>query len=168
MVNKIKIHFSAKEQIPEFIEAAKEYQNIWDADGEKIVAALTKWSGLAWKEDKIEAKTFEGISHSHPLELRSSRTFEVKKATLVHELGHRLLSSHNLRHLDGQDSHQVLDLFLYDVWVELYGKDFADEMVKFESNLKGVSDYEGMWKDALAKTQGERQEILRQIIRKQD
>jgi hypothetical protein len=36
----------------------------------------------------------------------------------------------------------VLDLFLYDVWESLWGKDLADQQVKFESGLRGLYDYE--------------------------
>jgi hypothetical protein len=48
-------------------------------------------------------------------------------------------------------------LYLYDVWVQLYGKEFADRAVVVESARKGIYDYEGAWKTtALAMTRKER------------
>lgn len=159
----VKITFSPKEQKEEFIQATKEYQEIWDQEGVKIVKALAKWSGLDWKEDKINATVYEGISYSHPLTLRASYPNDIKLATLIHELGHRILSSNHIKIED--DSHKILFLFLYEVWADLYGEEFADKMVTVESNRKGIHDYEGMWNEALNKTQEERSFKLKSYLK---
>jgi len=36
------------------------------------------------------------------------------------------------------DEHRVLDLFLYDVWESLWGRDLAEQQVTFESGLRGA------------------------------
>ena len=56
-----------------------------------------------------------------------------KKATLVHEMGHRL--SFLLPRTAELDDHRLLYLFLYDVWTDLYGRAFADRMVAIERRI---------------------------------
>jgi hypothetical protein len=75
----------------------------------------------------------------------ASYSSATKRATLVHELSHRLIS--DLVPYDFED-HPTIFLFVYDVWVELWGKEFADEQVQIESARRGP--YESAWKDALA------------------
>ena len=81
--------------------------------------------------------------------LRASYPADVKKSVLVHEHGHRLIVQLKNRPAD-LDEHRVLDLFLYDVWESLWGRDFADQQVTFESGLRGMYDYEAVWKWALS------------------
>jgi hypothetical protein len=47
----------------------------------------------------------------------------------VHELGHRLMGELVPA---GVDHHSIIFLFVYDVWVELWGQSFADEQVTIE------------------------------------
>jgi hypothetical protein len=88
--------------------------------------------------------------------LRASYQYATKKATLVHELGHRLIAKQSKA-----DNHPILFLFLYDVWVELWGKEFADEQVAIESNRRGLYDYEGAWREALSISSAERKKKLK-------
>jgi hypothetical protein len=44
----------------------------------------------------------------------------------------------------------VIFLFVYDVWAQLWGKEFADAQVVVESGRRGLYDYESAWRDALA------------------
>ena len=63
-------------------------------------------------------------------------------------LGLRLLSPiPATKELDAQ---RALFLILYDVWVDLYGKSFADNAVKAQKGWKGVYDYESAWNWALS------------------
>ena len=64
-----------------------------------------------------------------PMHLRASYLPDTKKATLIHELGHRLQS--DIFHHD-EDDHKYLFLWLYDVWIKLYGREFADAQVDVE------------------------------------
>ena len=55
-----------------------------------------------------------------------------------------------------EEDHPYLFLYLYDVWVGLYGREFADAEVVVESARKGYYDYEGAWRDVLALTESAR------------
>jgi len=99
------------------------------------------------------------------LELRftaSAETFRAatKRGTLVHELGHRLAADVPFK----GDHHELIFLFVYDVWVDLWGQSFADGQVKIESQRKGVSDYEGIWKRTLALPAAERAKRFQEIV----
>jgi len=136
---------------PEFKAAADEYRSIWAEEGGRIVEALRGATGLTLEAGTIQAVVFEGVSysgyHDAPMRLRASYPSATKRATLVHELSHRLIS--DLVPYDSED-HPIIFLFVYDVWVQLWGKEFADEQVKVESARRGLYDYERAWKDALA------------------
>lgn len=138
-------------QGPEFAAAAEEYQAIWKAEGELIVDALRKATGLALEPGPIQAIVYEGVSYSgyrkRPMRLRASYSSATKRATLVHELSHRLISDVAPRDVD---QHPVIFLFVYDVWLKLWGKEFADEQVAVESARRGLYNYESAWRDALA------------------
>ena len=88
----------------------------------------------------------------------------MKKATLVHEQGHRLIAQLKNRPTD-LDEHRVLDLFLYDVWEDVWGRDLADQQVKFESGMRGLYDYETAWKWALSFSKAERASRLAAIVK---
>ena len=110
---------------------------------------------------------FEGVSNAGsrgmPMYLRASYTADVKKATIVHELGHRLAAP--LTSLpDGVDGHRVLNLFLYDVWDDLWGRAFADEQVVVEMGRRGVYDYETAWQWTLAYDREGRARRLAEIV----
>ncbi len=94
---------------------------------------------------------------------RASYPSEIKKATLIHELGHRLNAKIRNRP-NGIDEHRVLFLYLYDVWTRLYGKSFADHAVEVEKQRKGIYDYETAWKWALSMSGQKRASKLREII----
>ena len=48
------------------------------------------------------------------------------------------------------DDHRVLYLFLYDAWMDLYGREFADRMVATERQFRSTYDYDAAWTWALA------------------
>ena len=50
----------------------------------------------------------------------------------------------------------MIFLFVYDVWVDLWGKPFADQQVRIEGLRKGIVDYEGVWKRTLTLSADER------------
>ena len=92
------------------------------------------------------------------IRLRAGYSPDYKKATLVHELGHRLALA--LPNHGGLDDHRLLYLFLYDAWTDLYGQDFADRMVAIERRIPGGYDYDSAWTWALSQTRQERQDRL--------
>jgi hypothetical protein len=95
------------------------------------------------------------------MRLRASYPPATKRATLVHELAHRLISE--LVPQDFED-HPIIFLFVYDVWIELWGKPFADEQVAVESRRRGIYDYEAAWKNALKLTAKERAARFKQFL----
>ena len=162
----LRIHFSPESE--PFAEAAREYQSLWEAEGSRIIAAMEHVSGLKFPEKEIEAVVYEGISRSgsagSPMRMRASYPVATKKATLIHELGHRHIAQLR-RRPPGLDEHRVLFLFLYDVWEKLDGKGFADEQVEVEKRRRGVYDYDAAWEWALAQSKEERTKRFSEIVR---
>jgi hypothetical protein len=155
---RVAMHFEPESPTDAFIKAAAEYDALWKAEGARMVEAMERITGLPFVERDIKAVIFEGASYSgfgdKPMHLRASYTTEVKKATLVHELLHRMLG--RVRTTDEIDEHRKLFLVLYEIWVSLEGKEFADRNVVVESRRKGIYDYESAWKWALAMSAEER------------
>ncbi len=144
----------------EFIEATTAYQRIWDNDGTKILETIMKISSLSFAEHYINALIFEGISFSNPLMLRASYPEQVKRGTLIHELCHRLLVENNINVI-GQDreigqllTHKYVNLILFDIFSDLYGQGFAEEMVSVESARRPF--YRVAWEWALSLSREER------------
>ena len=129
---------------------------------------MERGSGLAFLENHVNVIVFEGVSQSgggsRPMYLRASYPADVKKATLVHELGHRLIAQLTIRPAD-LDEHRVLDLFLYDVWESLWGKAFADQQVIVESGRTGLYDYAAAWRWALSLSKVERASRFADIMK---
>jgi hypothetical protein len=163
---KVSMTFTAQDDT--FAEATEAYRRAWADEGSKIVEAMERGTGLTFLETHIKAVIFEGTSRSGsgdvPMYLRASYTADVKKATLVHEHGHRLIAQLTNRPAD-LDEHRVLFLFLYDVWESLWGKGFADEQVRFESGLTGLYDYATAWKWALSISKEERASRFADIVK---
>lgn len=154
--NTLKVSFTPESD--KYAQAARDYEAIWNGEGERIVGALESVSGLTFKEREVQVIVYEGVSQSgfksSPMKLRASYPSDVKKATLIHEFGHRLIT--HIPKTKEVDEHRVLFLILYDIWEKLYGKDFADQAVKVEKKRKGLYDYEAAWKWALSLSKEER------------
>lgn len=152
---------------PRFAPAAADYRAIWDQDGARIVAALEAATGLTFPPTPIEMIVRAGAPMTaydgRTIRLRADYSPNYKRATLVHELGHRL--SFLLPRTAELDDHRLLDLFLYDVWTDLYGQAFADRMVAIERRIPGRYDYDAAWTWTLAMTREERQARLRALRR---
>jgi hypothetical protein len=142
----------------EYAKAADEYRGLWLAGGARIAAAMEAATGLAFPAGPVEAIVSDGRPMAsfdgRTIRLRASYSPAYKKATLVQELGHRL--AFTLPRSDGLDDHRLLYLFLYDVWTDLYGRDFADRMVSIERRIGPA--YEAAWTWALEMSREQRQE----------
>jgi hypothetical protein len=162
----LRLNFTPESE--KFNEATKQYQSIWEAEGRRMAEAMEQVSGLKFQETDIQVIVYEGVSYSgfgdRPMRLRASYPEGVKKATLVHELGHRLNTQLRSRSKE-LDEHRVLFLYLYDVWTKLYGKSFADEMVEVEKKRKGLYDYGSAWVWALSLSEGERAAKFKEVVR---
>ena len=131
--------------------AEREYDSLWTRDGVRITRALETAARLRFAEigdTVIRAIVFEGMSNSgyreKPMRLRASYPLATKKATLMHELGHRLESG---LFRQSEDDHRFLFLWLYAAWVDAYGEEFAREQVAVEKRRRGV--YPAAWDEAL-------------------
>ena len=149
---RVAIHFEPQSPTEAFVNAAAEYDALWKAESARIVEVMERVTGLPFEERAIKAVVYEGVSFSGsgntPMRLRASYPAEVKKGTLIHELAHRMLG--RVKPTDDIDEHRKIFLVLYDIWVALYGKEFADRNVAVESSRKGLYDYESAWKWTLA------------------
>ncbi|MDQ8754933.1 hypothetical protein RCO27_01710 [Sphingosinicella sp. LHD-64] len=150
--------------------AAAEYRRLWDVDGARIVAAMEAVTGLPFPASPIEVIVRDGPPMTsydgQTIRLRAGYSPAYKKATLVHELGHRLALT--LPREAGLDDHRLLYLFLYDVWTDLYGQDYADRMVAVERRMRRLYDYDAAWTWALSMTREERQARLRALTSRLD
>lgn len=150
---------------PRFAETADYYRQLWRAEGERIVAALEQESGFAFPNRPLEIILRDGRPMTgygcSAIRLRGTYTGPVAEATLVHELGHCLTAQ--MPRMSGLDDHRLLYLFLYDAWAELYGREFANRMVRLERRIPGGYDYAAAWDWALAMTREERKARLRRL-----
>lgn len=166
--HRVDVTFSPQEKKPAFVAAVGEYRGIWSAEGDRIIEGLEKISTLRFPEKHVKAEIYEGPSFSGrggaPMKLRASYQAEEKKGTLVHELGHRMNAQLKVRPAD-LDEHRLLFLYLYDLYVDLYGKDVADREVAFGKTLKGIYDYEGAWNWALAMSREERSARFAEVLK---
>jgi hypothetical protein len=164
--SRVRITFAA--QCDSFASAAREYEQLWAREGPKIVHAMEEVSGLAFvnatfADTAITAVILEAPSNSgfreSPMHLRASYPLDTKRATLIHELGHRLQSGLFRRE---EEEHGPLFLWLYDVWVRLYGRDFADRQVAVEKRRGGP--YPAAWDAALALSPVQRATRWQQLV----
>ena len=150
---------------PRFAETADFYRRLWRAEGGRIVAALEQESGFAFPNRPLEIILRDGRPMTgygcSAIRLRGTYTGPVAEATLVHELGHCLTAQ--MPRTAGLDDHRLLYLFLYDAWTDLYGRGFADRMVRLERRIPGAYDYAAAWDWALAMTREERKAVLRRL-----
>ena len=163
----LKINFYPESDNPEFEKASMGYAKLWEEEGIRIQKTIENISGLRFKEKIINALVFDNVSYSVPLQLTANVTFERKRGALVHELCHRLVVGNNIEVKSGKSYnswiltiHKHIDLILYDVWIELYGENFAKREIKYEISLwtgKDISPYKIAWDWALSMTKEKRQ-----------
>lgn len=155
---------------PADVSAADDYRMLWEAEGARIVAAMEAVTGVPFPVSPIEVIVRDGPPMTsydgQTIRLRAGYSPAFKKATLVHELGHRLALT--LPREAGLDDHRLLYLFLYDVWTDLYGQDYADRMVAVERRMRRLYDYDAAWTWALSMTREERQARLRALTSRLD
>jgi hypothetical protein len=149
-----RLHVTFVAETDSFRRAAREYDSLWVSEGARITGAMERAARLRFVDNgdtDVVAIVFEGVSNSgyrdKPMHLRASYPTATKKATLMHELGHRLESD---LFRASENDHPYLFLWLYPAWVTAYGEDFARDQVAVEKRRGGV--YPAAWDDALALT----------------
>lgn len=147
--------------------AARAYRTIWAQDGARIVAALEARTCMPFPESAVAAFIGDDVSHSggpeHPMGLRASYDLDVKRSTLVHELGHRHLWQLTERLAD-VDGHKTLYLVLDRVWADVWGTKFAAERVRGESSWNATYDYAAAWQWASSLTTDERSRLWNKLL----
>ena len=165
---RVTMTFAPQNKDQRFEAAAAEYREIWAAEGARIIPAMEQITTLKFPEKNVKVEVYEGTSFSGrggaPMRLRASYPRDIKKGVVVHELGHRMIGQLRKRPV-GLDEHQLLFLFLYDLWENLYGKDFADREVAFERTLKGLYDYDGTWTSTLSMSRDERMAKFKEVLK---
>ena len=150
---------------PMYAEAAAEYQEIWAAEGSRIVAALEERACAEFPVHSVavtvvEAPSFSGRS-GVPMRLRASYPEPVKRGMLVHELGHWLIERQALEDPE-RSVHQALNLLLIQVWEDLWGPDFVRSQIATESRL--TESYRSDWEWALSLDHQQRRSAWASIL----
>jgi hypothetical protein len=165
---RVNVTISAQDKNPAFDAAVNEYRQIWTDEGRRIVDAMEKICRLKFPDKNVKVEIYEGPSFSGrggaPMKLRASYGPDEKKGTVVHELGHRMNAQLEMRPPE-LDEHRLLFLYLYDLYVDLYGKEFADKQVAFGRTLKGMYDYDAAWTWALGMTSEERARRFADVLK---
>ena len=147
--------------------AARTYRSIWEQDGPRIIAALETRTCMRFQEAEVSALIGDNVSDSggpeHPMSLRASYDLDVKRATLVHELGHRHLWQLAQR-LNDVDGHRTLYLILERVWADVWGAEFAAARVRGESSWQATYDYAAAWAWARGLTIDERGVLWNRLL----
>lgn len=148
----------------DFSKAVTEYETIWQSHGEKMIKAWQDATGFVFVEKEIIVTIFEGPSSAWPaMKLRASYSYDQKKSTFTHELGHVLLYSHKITKKSSLENHKELFLIFIDILRELYGDQFTKETIEYESSLSLV--YKEAWDFALSfKTKEERQKKFKEMM----
>ncbi|HJU74518.1 MAG TPA: hypothetical protein VJ717_12290 [Gemmatimonadaceae bacterium] len=152
-----------------FAAARDDYERIWASDGSRMIAALERSAGLQFAYPEYadtaitvtvrEVASNSGYRARSGMVMRASYSADTKKATLMHELGHRLMAGLFFR---GEEEHDELFLWLYDAWIALYGKDFADAQVVLEKRRGGP--YPAAWNYALSLSPAERAAAWKKVL----
>lgn len=175
---RVSVSFASQNKNRAFDSAADEYRRIWVAEGERVIEAMERVSTLKFPEKNVKVEVYEGPSFaglrmnrdgvptgtSGPMRLRASYSADNKKGTLVHELAHRMNVQLKKRPKE-LDEHRLLFLYLYDLYDDLYGREFADGQVAFGRTLKGLYDYDGAWNWALSMSRDERRLMFEQVVK---
>ncbi|HSX33033.1 MAG TPA: hypothetical protein VLF91_01710 [Candidatus Saccharimonadales bacterium] len=150
------------------------YQRFWEEHSVEILQSFKQRTGLDFAQRRITVRGIDeptsraGNPHQ-PMELTIHRV-EMPKVgvNLLHELAHRLVIGNGIdsdaRHWSYL-CHCHIDLFLYDVWADVLGKDAAEAALEAERN-NGYPTYRKAWDWALAKTPDERRRTLERLKRK--
>lgn len=115
--------------------AIREYEKIWNKEGELIVEKIQKISGMSFTTRDISGVVYEGKSMSHPLMLRYDYSYDFKKAVLIHELLHILLVDNKIKHCNSISVHKEIYSYYYDILLDMYGKEFLSYVIEKESEF---------------------------------
>jgi len=165
----LKLNFIPESNLRDYSQVIDEYKKLWQDEGEKIVKVIEKISNLKFQESEINAIVYYGSlpSRSRPLCLMIKDSKERRLSILIHELTHRIISGNSKRErrkiITSLEVHKTLFLILYDIWIEVYGKDFAKSAVEWEKNIP-QEEYKKAWEWALSFNKGGRARKFKEIM----
>jgi hypothetical protein len=143
---KLQLIFHPESDLTEVSQHVAEYEKLWSKYGDDIISSLEKTSGFKFRETFIHVNVSDFISYSHPMNLRTYPNIDSKLSAMTHELAHRVMFKH-IKGMGKQNSlvkHKTLFLFLYDTFLELYGEEFLQKTIAFDSGLN--NDFVEAWK----------------------
>lgn len=158
---------------PRLNAAAEGYALVIERDGQRIIKALERYTGFQYLEENTLAFILSGTMSAsgsaatgNPIKLGADVDSTNFERILSHELGHRILSQRNIT--TSLSPHQMLDLFLFDVWESVYGEEKAKKFLELEmrdsKSPRGEKlSYKAAWEWAMALTLDERKNILTEL-----
>jgi len=171
---KVEIQFTCQE--PKYQMHYREYAAIWKEEGKKIIDAFEKIIGVEFTEKQINiiigkgdsnGGNTAGMSISDPMLFRYNNRCKI--GTLLHELSHRLIIEYDWyskvqQRFGFYDVHQLVDLFLFEIIEELYGKDAAILRMQYESAFP-EPEFSECWEYAMKFSKAERSEKLKEAVK---
>ncbi len=160
--------------------AASRYQRFWNKNQQKILDSFYKHTRLKFKQNKITVRIRRGSRSTagntkQPMRLSMDWADEnTIGCTLIHELAHRLVIGNSIEPSEDNKfikahanyyMHRHIDLFLYDVYVDILGIKVAQDEVNRESG-DPTSLYTKAWSWALTKNYSQRQQSFKLFKRR--
>ncbi len=157
--------------------AAARYKQYWEDNQQKIIDSFYKHTGLTFKQKQITMNIIKGgvsrAGNSHQAMELSVQSVDERDIAynLIHELAHRLVIGNGIDPPEGNKfidthanyyMHRHIDLFLYDVLVDILGVETAKSLVK-QGSTNSHSIYAKAWKWAMTKDYSQRQKSFEQI-----
>jgi len=180
----MRVIFKTKNNDLESFLAVQRYQRIWQVNQKTILDSFKLHSGLDFNHRPltIYVDRIDGSGHSGDIGMPMVLSFRDDQAMyddsrlaafLLHELAHRLLISNGIRSVRKDYgyqrnflAHKRIDLFLYDVWVDVVGRSVASqELIREFDTTKAIFD---AWQWALSKSYEERQAELAKLRKHRD
>jgi hypothetical protein len=167
--NCLEFNFQSISNEQKFVDFANDYKKIWKEDGDKIIAAFLK-TGLKFTEKIIDViisgeRGRSGMPNSEYKMKLSGGSKDKMRSSLIQELGHRFL--YQIKDKENYSTHQILDLMLYDVWNDVYGKELADKYLQRECQFDSPdANYTKDWELAISLGSEGRRKVLDELIRK--
>lgn len=164
------ITFIAEANDQKLMEAEVAYERVWASHGASIITAYEAVTGFDFPVSTLHAVIHHDISQSNPLKFQAHTEDSYRIGDMIHELGHiAIVNGPTVKYIpDEADdeltrTHKVLYLILYDVLIQVMGRDFADWEIEREKHFS--QPYATAWNWALAKDHQERQSMFRQLVK---
>lgn len=162
-------------------------KSTWQEYGESYIKALEEVTGLKFKHSVINIRCGKA-DHSHSgtigkeaIQIAVTGFSWINKKsgsadrkpdielleTLTHELAHRLLAEHkillpNSTPRENYETHKYIYVFIYDAWLEAFGKIKAKQLADVVSQ-NDMPDYKDAWRWAMKLNAKRRTELTKSL-----